>query len=342
MPPQRDAARGRMLCEVLAAVNSTRPTFLHSLGNTWLTFPGPGSIDNCTFATPREWRACVGTNVRRQAQLLLARSPAALISAGLMEFLARQNLDDASGWPGRCCRNGSLGQWGPDTCVPDVTTPCVQDYYTEWGKIYMDAGMRAFFFGQSRLTGGGRACAADGTGCSRVSEQGAAGFAAVLARLKAYAAQQGYGRTYYGPQAASGFELANGTELADWCYGAQHLTARGAYLVHPFGVNGTEPARGPQWYGAGDLHDANRINNANALPVLLDFDNFSGDEAVPDDIRRLSAWVGRGRGGAGGKGGLAGDRRAQVPWPHLVSCPAAGLTLRPSLPISQTQPGRSL
>lgn len=43
-------------------------------------------------------------------------------------------------------------------------------------------------------------------------------------------------------------------------------------------------------YGAEDLHDANRWNNENGLAVLLDFDNFSGDEAVPDDIRRLSAW----------------------------------------------------
>ncbi len=43
-------------------------------------------------------------------------------------------------------------------------------------------------------------------------------------------------------------------------------------------------------YGLGDLHDANRWNNDNGLAVLLDFDNFSGDEDVPDDIRRLSAW----------------------------------------------------
>ena len=38
-------------------------------------------------------------------------------------------------------------------------------YYTEWGKAYLDAGVRAFFFGQSRLTGGGRACAA----CDRLA-----------------------------------------------------------------------------------------------------------------------------------------------------------------------------
>ena len=58
-------------------------------------------------------------------------------------------------------------------------------YYTEWGKAYLDAGVRAFFFGQSRLTGGGRACDADGSGCSRVSAAGAAGFAKVLRNLKA-------------------------------------------------------------------------------------------------------------------------------------------------------------
>ena len=43
-------------------------------------------------------------------------------------------------------------------------------------------------------------------------------------------------------------------------------------------------------YGPADLHDANRGNNANNLPVMLDFDNFSGDEDTPDDIRRLASW----------------------------------------------------
>ena len=60
--------------------------------------------------------------------------------------------------------------------------------------------------------------------------------------------------------------------------------------VQPFSVNGTEPALRPQWYGSQDLHDANRMNNHRNLPVLLDFDNYSGDEDQPDDIRRLSAW----------------------------------------------------
>jgi hypothetical protein len=159
-----------------------------------------------------------------------------------------------------------------------------------WGKAYMDGGVRAFFFGQSRLTGGGRACNDDYTGCSRVSIAGADGFSKVLSNLKAYAQAQGYGKVYFGPQAASGFELANGTDLADWSYGAQHLYARDKWLVQPFSINGTEPALGPQWYGSGDLHDANRVNNAREIPVLLDFDNFSGDEDRPDDIRRLSAW----------------------------------------------------
>lgn len=63
-----------------------------------------------------------------------------------------------------------------------------------------------------------------------------------------------------------------------------------AAQVQPFSVNGTEPASSPQWYGADDFHDANRINNLRQIPVLLDFDNFSGDEDRPDDIRRLSAW----------------------------------------------------
>lgn len=99
-----------------------------------------------------------------------------------------------------------------------------------------------------------------------------------------------YGRVFFGPQAASGFELANGTDIADWCYGAQHLYASGSWLVQPFDVSGAAPSQRPQWYGSSDLHDANRLNNKNELPVLLDFDNFSGDENRPDDIRRLSSW----------------------------------------------------
>ena len=68
--------------------------------------------------------------------------------------------------------------------------------------------------------------------CSRVSTRGAEGFAKVLSNLKAYAQTKGYGRVYFGPQAASGFELENGTELADWAYGAQHLYASGNWLVY--------------------------------------------------------------------------------------------------------------
>ena len=45
-----------------------------------------------------------------------------------------------------------------------------------------------------------------------------------------------------------------------------------------------------KWYRENDYHDANRLNNANALPVLLDFDNFPGREDRPDDTRRLSSW----------------------------------------------------
>jgi hypothetical protein len=67
--------------------------------------------------------------------------------------------------------------------------------------------------------------------CSRVSTRAAEGFAQVLSNLKAYAQIKGYGRVYFGPQAASGFELENGTELADWAYGAQHLYASGNWLV---------------------------------------------------------------------------------------------------------------
>lgn len=295
LDPAADAAAGNMLCEVLHGTAATLPTFGHSLGNTWETAPASqnGTIDGCAFNDAAGWRACIGANVAKQAALIAARAPHVLLSAGLMEYLSQGNLDRPEDFPAQVCRPGTVGQWGNNhTCVPDVTTQAAQDYYVSWGQVYLDAGIRAFFFGQARLTGGGRGCEPDGvTGCSRVSVRGAAGFAAVLARLKSYAASKGYGsRVYFGPQAASGFQLANGTELADWVYGAQHLYQLQQWLVQPFGVNGSAPPAGPQWYGAADPHDANRVNNQNALPVLLDFDNFSGDEDKPDDIRRLSSW----------------------------------------------------
>lgn len=284
--PLEDARAGRMLCEVLHGTLALQPTFALELGNTWATFSPGGSRDNCTWYTPAEWRACYGINIARQAAAAQSRSPHLVVSAGLMEFLDKANLDDPSLFPERCCVKGSVGQWGgKSTCVPDVQTACAQDYYVAMGQMFMDAGCRAFSFGQARLTGGGR----PGLD-SRVSKDGAAGFAAVITRLRAHAASKGFGPTWYGPQAAAGFELANGTDVADWVYGAQHLFARQAWLVQPFGRNGTAPSHGEQWYGSGDYHDVNRVNNANGIPVLLDFDNFSGEEAVPDDIRRLSAW----------------------------------------------------
>jgi hypothetical protein len=132
-----------MLCEVLHATAAVRPTFGLELGNTWLTAPTPtrGSIGACRFGNASGWRACVGANVARQRALLAARSPHLLVSAGLMEFLARPNLDDPALFPDQCCVKGSVGQWGSNTtCVPDVTTQCAQDYYASWGKTFLDAG----------------------------------------------------------------------------------------------------------------------------------------------------------------------------------------------------------
>ena len=51
----------------------------------------------------------------------------------------------------------------------------------------------------------------------------------------------------------------------------RQLHASGGWLVQPFSVNGTEPSTGPQWYGSGDFHDANRVNNKRQIPILLDF-----------------------------------------------------------------------
>lgn len=190
--PLIDAASGNMLCEALHAAAAVQPTFGHSLGNTWVSAPASqaGSIDSCTFTTAEGWRKCIASNVGRQAALLTSRSSHMLISGGLMEYLYRFNLDNPADFE-VCCLKDSIGQWGDNnTCVPDVRTNCAQDYYISWGKAYLDNGVRAFFFGQSRLTGGGRQCNPDGTGCSRVSLLGVASILSLfLFALIAYVGQ---------------------------------------------------------------------------------------------------------------------------------------------------------
>lgn len=152
---------------------------------------------------------------------------------------------------------------GNTTCVPDVTAAAGQAYYIAWGQAFIDAGsedarargagggmrewgamtlppptphwqsapissipppphsplaVRAIFFGQARLTGGSAADGSDG-----VTPAGAAGFLAVIDALRAYGSTRGAGRLYFGPQAAASLTLSNGTDVADWVYGAQHL-----------------------------------------------------------------------------------------------------------------------
>ena len=57
-------------------------------------------------------------------------------------------------------------------------------------------------------------------------------------------------------------------------------------LLQPLSTQG--PFLGTTPYGPDDWHDANITNNHRRLPVLLDYDNWSSDPAIPDDIRRLA------------------------------------------------------
>lgn len=281
-----DVARGLMLCDVWRSVRTAQPSFGHILGNTWIRFGfGPG--DCASAASPAAWRACFGANIAAQAAALQAEAPELVLSGGLMEFLDAANLDDASGFPASACRPGSQGQWGGNTtCVPDVRLPAAQAYYVAWGRVFLDAGLRAIFFGQARLTGGS---APDGR--DDVAPDGAAGFASVFGALRDYAAQRGYGQIFLGPQAAAAITLENGTNIADWVYGAQHLEAGHAggvatgFLTQPTLRNGSYVRAWP--YGPGDPHEASRSNAQ--LPTVLDYDNYSGDPAVYDDIRMLAA-----------------------------------------------------
>jgi hypothetical protein len=288
-----DVAAGYMLCDVLHSTQKTMPTFGHILGNTWVSFGfGPNATEPECSSSPKAWRSCFGANLAAQVQAFQGESPEILFSGGLMEFLTSVNVDFPDQFPNSYCVKGTIGQWGDNTtCVPDVTLQLVQEYYIDWGKRFLDAGIRAIFFGQADLTGGHADQGADG-----VSPTGALGFATVINELRAYAVLNDYGSIFFAPQAAAGILLPNGTQIADWVYGAQHLQPQrnGSFLTLPLMKNGSYV-----WnqYGQGDQHDASRHNAggsvngyADSLPTVLDYDNFSGDPNVYDDIRRLASW----------------------------------------------------
>lgn len=291
-----DVAAGLMLCDVWHSTKTAQPTFGHILGNTWVHFGfGPGADAAPCNSTPAAWRACFGKNIGQMVTALQAESPHLLFSGGLMEFLTAPNLDSVTDFPGSACVPGSQGAWGDNTtCIPDITRAAAQEYYIDWGRNFLDGGIRAIFFGQARLTGGSSPDDSDD-----VSPQGAAGFKIVIDTLRAYALQKGYGDVYFGPQAAAAITLANGINVADWAYGAQHLEPHGGFLTLPTLRNGSYVATSQRVYGPGDFHDASLSNsggrsstsssNSSSTCVVLDYDNFSGDPLIYDDIRRLAA-----------------------------------------------------
>jgi hypothetical protein len=67
---------------------------------------------------------------------------------------------------------------------------------------------------------------------------------------------------------------------------ALHLQGNGDHNIQPLGREGSALDFGGSVDGhcsyitGGDWHDANRENNENHLPVVLEFDNFSGQEAL--------------------------------------------------------------
>lgn len=174
--------------------------------------------------------------------------------------------------------SGTMNKWGPDSCVPNIRTTQGQDFYYKWGSAFLDGGCRAFYWGEALMIGG----TVPGTSC--VSPNGSLAFTAVIERLKGYAASQGFGPTFYGPQAACGFPLPNGTDVADFVVGAQHLQGSGDVLVQPLAASGSSLPGGysstTSYITGGDWHNANRMNNKNGLPVVLEFDNFSGQKYV--------------------------------------------------------------
>ena len=246
-----DASKGKNLCEAWHATKMMKPTFGIHFSSTW------GRVSNVSDApcdpdlepagsnnicrgckTGLEYRQCWSKNLKNLSSAMISQSPKLMLQCDLAEIIYCDdhacNLDNPSDFAeGRACIKGSMGKWGPGTCVPDVRTAQGQAYFVDWGKAYLDGGCRALYWGEARMIGG----QAPNSSC--VSALGSAGFAAVIVALRDYASASGYGPTFYGPQAACGFPLANGTDVADFVIGAQHLQGNGDQVLCARGFGGT-------------------------------------------------------------------------------------------------------
>jgi len=271
-----DIAAGRIGCDARRSTAQLLARFGLFLGNTWIAFPGgPGQCASSPDAAA--WRSCVVDNLELTIARFHAQAPTMLAATHLAEYVHKNNAPQS--WPGLCV-SGSVGHWGADTCIPDVAgSAAARQYLTDWGKAHIDAGVRAFVFGQARLMGG------SAPGTNDVSASGAAGFKQIIDALRAHAQLRGIPHLYVGAQAASSITVG-GVEQIDFVMGAQHLELSKGMLVHPLSTKG--PFLGTTPYGPDDWHDANITNNHRRLPVLLDYDNWSSDPAIPDDIRRLA------------------------------------------------------
>jgi hypothetical protein len=310
-----DAAAGKLLCEAQHATKLLQPTLAIHFSTTWLHVSNEkgqpcdpdlepsGSNNVCRgCATAAAYRQCFTKNLKAVVTAMVSASPKMLVQCDLAEALYCDTaqgqgcmLDDPSDFTEtRACQPGSMNKWGPGSCVPNIRSASGRQFYSAWGKSQLDAGCKALYWGEARMIGGSDVNNSAALPNSCVSHAGSLGFAAVINELRSYATAQGYGPTYYGPQAACGFPLPNGTDVADFVIGAQHLQGIGEDLVAPLAPSGSA-LPGAGWRGTEsyisqwDWHDANRVNNKNELPVVLEFDNFSGQKYLLDDIRRLAA-----------------------------------------------------
>jgi hypothetical protein len=270
----QDIAAGRLACDAKHAVQQLKPRFGLFLGNTWIV-RNAYSPDSCQ-STIDGFVQCQWTRLKRIVDVLHVSAPEMLCAAHMAEFVAQTNVTE-SVWK-NICVSGTQGKWGPNTCVPDIAhKQAARDYLVDWGKRFVDAGIRAFVFGQARLMGGGAGCT--------VSSDGAAGFKWVIDMIRSYAEGKGISKLYFGAQAACSVQVG-GVEQIDFVMGAQHLEPHNGWLLQPLLRKG--PYLHGGIYGSEDWHDANLQNDSNDLPVLLDYDNWSEDPAVPDDIRHLA------------------------------------------------------
>jgi len=134
------------LMSVLTDARKFKPTAGLHLGTTRLTRRVCNNTDDCLCLEWYYMRRCILERLASFGDKLREESPYLTLSADLSEYIAAANLEQPALLPSLCV-NGSLGMWGPNTCVPDIANSVhAREYFIDWGRTFIDAGMRVLLF----------------------------------------------------------------------------------------------------------------------------------------------------------------------------------------------------